>query len=104
MVEKQKKKDDRGNLKLPTVLHKELLHYTVDEDITLAEVVQRAWDALRTQDLEPTIKSGGVSFSVAERPYVEALLFALRDGSPEVKAVVVSLLRPLLGKSQARSA
>ena len=92
------KKDLRGNLKLPPALHKELLHYTVDEDITLAEAVQRAWDSLRESPGtiptgEEAAAYGNLIPAKGELPWVQRLLMVLRSENQIVaKAIQQNLL------------
>lgn len=44
MSESEKKKElRRGNVKLDPSLHRELLHYCVDRNLTLGQVIESAW-------------------------------------------------------------
>jgi hypothetical protein len=49
MPDFKEKKDARESIKIRKELHKEMAHYAIEEEITMAEVVQRGWDSLRAQ-------------------------------------------------------
>jgi hypothetical protein len=91
------KKDSRGgSLRIPPDLHKKLGHYAVDNEVSMAQAIERAWEAFTNpinqrqiaESDKSAIKCEDSEISEEEFSWVLRLLRVIRSKNPILKNAI----------------